>query len=429
MGSMSLFYILPALAFLIVIILLQLLLREFSISRKTRRVIFSLSFAFLLSPSIIPAGVIFTAYIPSGLLIMTGGVPLAHTEKLVGFAFISFMSTWIFGYLISIFTIKDISVKTGSLKRKTSLILSLLVTITTIVFFTYQLTPNRNVDSRINWVILETRYGEDFETLRTLGEIESFDAFNSKIHQLREKLSADPLITQLSISDKRFKKHSDNSLLNLVQKKSSARTCSSSGSISWHQERIMRCTNRSSKIGKFETLVYKRVSISLDGSTLVSMEIELDYKKLLDFVSTASVINTANVDTETHLFNNERVLGEWLIHQRSRLTATEKVEQTGKLTVGPLTDSGYYKFNAEIEAQITLRKGKSNYSIAGCEEAVDRCILHKSATGRLKIVGNRVLLLFDDRFWLSDRLDLENGLMLGRDDWGNVTVLKRANNP
>lgn len=282
----------------------------------------------------------------------------------------------------------------------------------------------REIEEHINWRLIESLYGKRFDALKALGALESRKEFNSEIERLREVFLNDPLVTSLYVYDQRFSNLLDDTRIYFVGDDLRG-GCSSSGLVAWHHERMMRCTRFDENKGNIQTMMYRRESISIEDEVLTRIEIHFDYLELAHSYTLEKAESANALSDEVKQQNDQRVFGQWAINQRSRLTANESIEQRGVMTVGPRLASGSYQVTAQIEAHVRLREGRTEFSVDHCKSAIGVCIWNTSVSGRLKIIGNRTLLTFDDRFWLSDRLDIENDVMHGRDDWGNVTVFNK----
>lgn len=416
-------YMLPSVVLGLGIWLALFGLRELGLPLRWRRLFFTIVFPLLLAPVIVPAGIIFTAFVPNGLLALNGEFPMLHDPRLVRFAGFSFLITTLFGVALSRLVAEQRVSSTLPAKNRLSRAALVFITISIMLSLYYSSIPDRTIDSRIDSVLIESAYGKHFDALIALGGIDDLNSWQTERDRLEVFFANEPAVRAVAITDQRLKAFGSASTLHLLPS-AGAGSCSSRG-LSWQIDRIMRCTRTVAGKGRVETLKYRRASMSASGNEIRSIEIEFDYDALSERYAGDSVSFVTSGDENVAREYDERVQGTWRIRQRYRVTTREEVNQSGTLTVGARTDFGTYQVIAELQVESVRRQGQEMYSSPECANALEVCTWTVSVLGTLKIRGSRALIVFDDSFWLSDRVDIKGDMMIGRDDWGSATVYDR----
>lgn len=416
------FYLLPAAVLSVGIWLVLFTVRELGVSPGWRRAIFVVAVAVLLAPAVVPAGTIMTAWVPNGLLVLQGAAPMLHHPRLVQFAAVSFPSTAVFAFALSWVVVRDRKSDHVPLGRRPLRIGAPVAAIVAMLTLYYSWIPDRRVESHIDWALIESAYGESFDALIDLGGISDADRWQRERDRLEQVFADDPIVSAVAINDRRLETFVGDSTLRLLRVGGEG-GCSGSGEM-WHHNRILRCTRKHPEKGRLETLEYRRASASASGEVR-SIDIEFHYEPFLNKYTVNYAARAASGDLKIARLYDERVQGTWRIRQRFRLTASEEVHQTGALIVGARKGFGTYEVSATIQAESSLREGRESFSNPECADATEVCTWTSSTTGTLQIRGDRALLVFDDSFWMSDRLDVDNEMMVGRDDWGSATVYER----
>lgn len=417
------FYLLPAVILSVGIWLALSTVRELGASLGWRRAIFVVAVTVLLAPAVVPAGTIMTAWVPNGLLVLQGAAPMLHHPRLVQFAAVSFPSTAVLAFALSWIVVRHQKSDHVPLGRRPLRIGAPVAAIVVMLALYYSLIPDRRVESHIDWALIESAYGESFDAVIDLGGISDWDRWQWEHDRLEQVFADDPIVSAVAVTDKRLETFIGDSTLRLLRARGEG-GCSGSGEM-WHYNRIMRCTRKHPEKGRIETLKYRRASASAAGE-IRSIDIEFHYEPFLNKYTANYAARAASGDPTTARLYDERVQGAWRMRQRFRLTTSEEIHQTGTLIVGARNGFGTYEVSATIQAESSLREDRVAFSKPECADAAEVCTWTSSTTGTLTIRGDRALLVFDDSFWLSDRLDVDNEMMVGRDDWGSATVYERV---
>lgn len=278
------------------------------------------------------------------------------------------------------------------------------------------------VTNPIDWMIVESLYGKTLQSISELGELSSITAFDGEKQRLEKVLHEDPFILSARLTDAR--------LLDLTGEREapflaqfSRYGCSSEGR-DMNIERLMFCTVVDDENQRIRTLQYRRRSMGESRSDRYVINAHFDIEKMREQHATilSGALDYAESNRNTY---DQKIPGEWSISSKYHLTAVERVDLQGNLQVSATEAPGIYEFLANIQATATLREGKSEFAVDECKGRDQPCSWTSSTSGNIKIVGNRVLLVYDDYFWRSDRLDLEAGMMSGENDWGSPSVYLR----
>jgi len=421
------FYLVPAAVICLCIWLIMAALKNFGLGVWGRRLSFVALATAGLAPSAVPGGVIVVVYMPNGVLLAFGSLPMLHNEKLVHFALLSFLATAVVSFLLSLVLVRATK---GGKRPDTKAHATGAVQLALLVaaFFVFKaFVPDREVAESIDWTLIESVYGERLDRAEALANIDDVMERNSEIAALREWVAAEPTIVSLRVSSELPGNLQDGEALVLGPPRRS-RGCSSSGDGAWRNDRLMRCTSELEGRGKTATLSYERNS-GIEGNR-VYIEVEFDYKRLLKGADSSDTRLALSGSDELARRNDAALIGEWSITDRYERTVNEERSQKGVLFIGPRESFGTYAVRAEVEVESRLRTDESYFERPECRQAAEQCSYVEAVTGTLRIRGSKVQIVYGHPRWSTDILSLEGNTMLGRsNNWGTTTRFERLEAP
>ena len=269
---------------------------------------------------------------------------------------------------------------------------------------------------------MESLYGEKFDLISSLWEIDSITNFDKERRKIENMLTADPFVLSLSIYDRRMSEFVEQQTVNFVDEFRNF-GCRSRGR-EMTIEMLSLCGVRDADGQNKTTLGYRRRSVDANGEGFHVINVHFDLEKMKENFSTISK------QSRDYAINNresydQRVIGTWSMETKSRLTAVEEVDLKGTLDISSTDKAGIYNISAGVNASAKLRKHASEFDLAPCIGKTGTCSWRSSKTGTLKIAGNRVLIVYDDSLLPPDRLNLKNQIMSGESDWGNPIVYRK----
>ena len=414
-------YLVPAVVIGLCIWLGLAALRNFGFGVRGRRIGFVALATTLLAPSIAPAG-ISIAYVPNGVLVALGGLPMLHQQQLVRFAVLSFLITAIISFGLSYFLIRESDIQEEADSRR---VIAGVAQVTAVfaVFILFRATlPDREIPGSIDWTLIESVYGEDLDAVEALTLIDDLAQWQSEVTRLDGLIESDSSIVSLMTADESFERFQEGRQL-FIGTPSTGGGCSSTGG-RWNNDQMMRCTRQIANAGRTETLLYRRIT-DLDGNRTY-IDVEFDYDELARKFDAAAIHRATAGSEQLAQRQDDALLGRWSIDERYERTINEERFQTGELVIGPRLSFGTYAIQARADVESTLRSETSRFDRQVCRGSSESCKFEEETTGTLRVRGSKIQIIYKDAKWGTDILRLSTDTMLGRNNmWGSTTRLER----
>jgi hypothetical protein len=157
-SAFALIYLVPATCFLLGIWMCLRILVEFGVGVLGRRFCFVALATLLLAPSVAGA-IIVTTWVPNGLLLLAGALPMHHQPRLVVFAFLSFSMTTLVSIAVAWVCIRQREQGIPSNVRRLTRIGIPLAAIGLLLGFDYAMFPDREIPEHIDWSLVESEFG------------------------------------------------------------------------------------------------------------------------------------------------------------------------------------------------------------------------------------------------------------------------------
>lgn len=273
------FYLVPAIFLGVVILMSMILLKQFGVGYKGRRVWFVLLATVLLTPAVVPAGIIMTAIIPYGLLALMGAPPLLHHPELVKSAGIFFSATALIAILVACFCVKDRQPR--ALLSFSAAMVRVVVPAAVIVGLLalyYERVPNR-MPAHVDRSLVETSYGTQLDAVAATLELEDMDEVRAARSRLRDAFAEDPIVMMVNFADPRLGAEQPATIFLREDRRPSGSSCTGSGRP--EARGVMRCTYGGDPYfyGGIRTLQYRR-NFTVN-ETDYSISIDLYYKPFM----------------------------------------------------------------------------------------------------------------------------------------------------
>ncbi len=252
------FYLVPAAFLGVVILMSMILLKQFGIGYKGRRVWFIGLATVLLTPVTVPAGIIFVVMIPNGLLALMGTLPFLHHPKLVASAVIFFPATALLATLIAVRFIKERKPRVP-LSCPTSIVRIALPAAVIVGLLTlyYDRLPNK-MPTHVDLNLVEKNYGMQLDAVAATLEMTALDEIIAARSRLSDVFAEDPEVMMVSVGDHRLGAESSNTIFSREARLPSSMSCTGSGRP--EARGLMRCTYGGDPFlyGGIRTLQYRR---------------------------------------------------------------------------------------------------------------------------------------------------------------------------
>ena len=405
-STYALIYLVPATCFLLGIWMCLRVLAEFRVSVWGRRIAFTVLATLLLAPAV-AGSIIVVVWVPNGLLLLGGDPPMLHQRRLVQFALHSFGATAVIATAIS-----WVCIRRGAAppeKGRPWRIGIPAAVIALLLGIYYASTPSKEIPDHIDWALLETEFGAEIDSIFATLRIADHDELLRERERLRAQFAANPIIWRVTFDDDRLEHHAP-----LFERaKSSSHSCSGREH-SGH--RLMRCSHDVDALFDQQTLKFERRTVDDDQDRTVTIYFDWD-----EFRGQFARPQEYVVDSDIERQQDALLIGNWRLSRRFTNNSGERV-QTANLRIGPRLSSGSYAIVAA--SQITLVDEPADRST--CDAPTGPCVSSSSSEGLLKIRGAQVQIDYDKPDWSTDRLQIRNNEMVGRDSWGHILHFKRG---
>ncbi|MEM6999898.1 MAG: hypothetical protein AAF529_03865 [Pseudomonadota bacterium] len=404
-------YLLPALVLLLGIWMGIRLLAELGAGTATRRGVFVLLATLLLTPTV-SGSIVAIAWIPNGLLLLSGAAPMLHQPKLVTFNIVSFSTTAAVSAIVAWLTIRSISPTQNDPGRPVRLC-GLLAGIGLLLLAYYAWLPNRNIPQHVDWALMETEFGPTLDNIFSTLEIADLNAARARRNELAAMLSRDPIFWSVKFKDDRFSAESGSTFF----ERRMSRSHSCSGQPGNHHK-LMRCDRSTDALFEVETLRFTRRVMSLDAKQYV-LELELEYDTFLQRYSTPTPFSLPAHELAAQ---DQQLLGRWRLQRRSDIGDQGPRIETVEMTIGPRTAPGTYTVSAEANLASVDNPNQSMQ----CKKPQDRCKWFEQSNAVLNVRGAQVQIIYGAKGWFTDRLTLSATGLTGVDPWGYLIHFRRV---
>lgn len=404
-------YLLPALVFLLGIWMGIRLLAELGAGTTTRRGVFVLLATLLLTPTV-SGSIVAIAWIPNGLLLLSGAAPMLHQPKLVTFSVVSFSTTAAVSAIVAWLTIRSESPTQNESGRPMHLS-GLLAGIGLLLLIYYTWLPNRSIPQHVDWALMETEFGPTLDNIFSTLEIEDLNAAHARRNELAGMLSQDPIFWSVKFKDDRFSTESGSTFF----ERHISRSHSCSGQPGNHHK-LMRCDRNTDALFEVETLRFTRRLMGPDEKQHV-LELELEYDTFLQRYSTPIPFS---LTADELAAQDQQLLGHWRLQRRSDIGDQGPRIETVELAIGPRNAPGTYTVAADV---YMTSIGDPNQPMR-CTKPQDRCKWFEQSTAVLNIRGAQVQIIYAAKGWFTDRLTLSAAGLTGVDPWGYLIHFQRV---
>lgn len=278
LGVLIPIYLVPAGFIMLGLWMLMRLTGEIGLAIGARRVVFVIATTVLLAPAIVPAGIIIPAYVPYGVLALSGELPMRHQQPLQIFAIGSFLVTALAATAASFALVRDRGPGLGRTGTVRFAIPALVIA--GLLGSYYSLSTDRAIPGHIDRELIVTEYSELLDVLAATLDIDEKSAIQEERDRIAEFLEVDTVIVSVRLFDERLPTHLAGSrdVFDRFPGPGS-RGCSSSAG-SYRDHGLMRCTRDATLFGGYETLEYRH-QITVDAEVRTIM-LEFDYERFLD---------------------------------------------------------------------------------------------------------------------------------------------------
>lgn len=260
-------YLLPASVVLLAFWAIWRIVRLFDLPVGTRRTLFVLLGTLGLSPMVVPAATILTAWVPHGLLITMPEID--YYVRLAHFVFPSFLITAVVFALISM---RAIRAEEAPLRlRWHTVVVPILVA--AFVFGIYRFfVPDRSVPRGLNADAIEATYGDELDAVASLLAMEDPALREREAERLQAFFDGDDAVVQVYLQTPSAMSEIGENAFGYTRGRSPpSKSCSGSYF-------LMRCTWSFDTFDRLETLRYRRVFEFAEER--LALEIEFEYDKL-----------------------------------------------------------------------------------------------------------------------------------------------------
>jgi hypothetical protein len=271
------YYLIPAAVSTLAIWSIWRLVRLFELTLLKRRTLFVLLGTLLLTPVIVPAGIINVIWVPHSVVLLTPDV--GYYVHFARFVFPSFALT---ATILLAFAWWRVKGDVHPLQFNWTTIAVPIVVATLIVGLFRYFVPDERISPKITTPVLDEMYGQHFEDVIALPNIEELAHQKSEVNRLQKEFRNHRAVILISLDDPRTRGSATGQLFYYLRDERPP-SASCSGVSTGDQVGLSRCTWSYGTFNNLDVLQYK-LKIDHDDEDLV-LFIDFDYEELLDSIA------------------------------------------------------------------------------------------------------------------------------------------------
>ena len=190
--GLLIYYIAPAAVFAFAISGCMLLLLDYGVGLRGRRICWVAMVTLLLSPMVVPGGVIFSAFVPNGAILL--GASLAYYLEFPLFGLVSFSVTSAFASIAArrcVVRLRSDAVPSMRRRRLVVIPIGIVAMVSCLYLLAYA--PPEEIPAHIDKALIETQYGRLMDEVIRLKQTEE----SPGLEPLRQEFEADTAVLRV----------------------------------------------------------------------------------------------------------------------------------------------------------------------------------------------------------------------------------------